>query len=324
MPQRAELHAHLGSSVDPPILWSLAHAQGIKLPSKNYWDFDRMITMSDTQKNSTLDDMHNNFFYWTEMIQSSPLAVEESVKNVIGGGYRKCNLIVQELRFNPMFRNRGGEQDLDHIIMAALRGMDKAILEYPQVKAGIILMMDRTLSRKHNEIILEKALAYKNRGVVGIDLGGPQRDDFKMEDYVSLFKKAKRAGLGVTIHTGEERAIDELAYVVTKIKPHRIGHGLLCVFDDAVMRAIVRNNIVLETCPTSNLRNSKIKDVGALRSLIRTYIEKGIMFTINTDGPEMYRTNMHKEERFLIENDILSEKELRICRKHSFKARFVS
>ena len=49
---------------------------------------------------------------------------------VIGGAYRKNNVTGLELRFNPMKRNRGGEQDLDHIIAAAVRGMDRAVLEY--------------------------------------------------------------------------------------------------------------------------------------------------------------------------------------------------
>ena len=125
---QAELHAHLGSSVAPAILWSIAHRQGIKLPSKNYWDFEEMITMGDKRKNRDLDEMHNNFFHWTELIQSSPEAIQESVKSVIGGGYRACNITLQELRFNPMFRNRGGERDLDHIIMSAIWGVEQAIL----------------------------------------------------------------------------------------------------------------------------------------------------------------------------------------------------
>src|SRR3989344_3395487 len=141
---RAELHTHLGASVDPAILWSIAHRQGIKLPSKNYWDFEGLITMSGKERNKNLNEMHYGFYHWTELIQSSTEAIEESVKSVIGGGYRKCNLVLQELRFNPMKRNRGGERDLDHILMSALWGLDKATLEYPQVKAGIILMMDRT------------------------------------------------------------------------------------------------------------------------------------------------------------------------------------
>ena len=61
---------------------------------------------------------------------------------VIGGAYRKNNITTIELRFNPMKRNRGGEQDLDHIISAAIRGMDRAMLEYP-VTPGLILCLDR-------------------------------------------------------------------------------------------------------------------------------------------------------------------------------------
>ena len=45
-----------------------------------------------------------------------------------------------------MKRNRGGERDLDHIIMAAVRGLDRAALEFPRVRAGLILMMDRTFN----------------------------------------------------------------------------------------------------------------------------------------------------------------------------------
>lgn len=323
MPERAELHTHLGSAVNPPILWSLAHAQGIKLPSKNYWEFEDMITMRGSEYNTSLDEMHNNFFRWTELIQSSPLAVEESVKNVIGGGYRKCNLILQELRFNPMFRNRGGEQDLDHIIMAALRGMDKAILEYPQVRAGIILMMDRTLDFKQNQIILKKAIKYKNRGIIGIDVAGPQRESFSIEKHTPLFEEARSAGLGITIHTGEEGDLDELKYVVDVIKPDRIGHGILCVKDKEIMKTIKENNITLEICITSNLRNKKVKNVAEIKKIIKTLIKNEVKFTLNTDGPEMYQTNIYKEQIFAIEKNILTEEQIKQCTKNAFAASFI-
>ena len=91
----------------------------------------------------------------------------------IGGAYRTQNITTLELRFNPMKRNRGGERDLDHIIMAASRGLDRAALEYPQVRAGLILMMDRTFTHEQNEVIVEKAIRYADRGVVGVDIAGP-------------------------------------------------------------------------------------------------------------------------------------------------------
>ena len=120
----AELHCHLGGAVTPAIMWGIAHSQGIKLPTKDYWEFRDMITVSPRRNRSF--DGYLQLFHWTELIQSSPLAVERSVYEVVGGAYRKNNVTTMELRFNPMKRNRGGEQDLDHIIAAAVRGMDRA------------------------------------------------------------------------------------------------------------------------------------------------------------------------------------------------------
>ena len=320
---RAELHTHLGAAVDPSILWSIAHRQGIRLPSKNYWDFEDMITMSGAERNRSLDEMHRNFFHWTELIQSSPEALEEAVKSVIGGGYRKCNLVLQELRMNPMFRNRGGERDLDHIIMSALWGLSQALLEYPQVRAGLILMMDRTLNFKQNEIILKKAIKYSQKGIVGVDIGGPERKSFSIKKHEALFRQARAAGLGITIHTGEAGTLAEMRYVVEKIRPERIGHGVKCVQDKNLMADLVANNITLEICPTSNLRNSVVRTLGEMKNIFRTLKRNKVKFTINTDGPEMYRTNIYKEQEFLRKNKILNRKEIAQATKWAFESSFI-
>lgn len=321
--KRAELHTHLGSSVDPVIMWTIAHQQGIKLPAKEYWDFEAMITMTADKKNKDLDEMTDNFFHWTQLIQSSPDAIETSTHSVIGGGYRKCNLVVQELKINPMRRNRGGERDLDHIILAALWGMKRATLEYPQVKAGIILEMDRTFTLEQNEIILNKAIKYAGEGVVGIDISGPDRDSFSMEAHVPFLEKARSAGLGITLHTGETGTTDELEYVVDTLKPPRIGHGIAAVKNPELMKKIADAGIVLEICPTSNLRNSMVKDVAELKDIIQALLKHNIKLTINTDGPEMYRTNVVKEEEFLMQENILTEKEVAQCRENAFEATFI-
>lgn len=320
---KVELHAHLGSSVAPSILWSIAHRQGIKLPSKNYWDFEAMITMDETRKNKDLDDMHNHFFHWTELIQSSPEAIQESVKSVIGGGYRACNIVLQELRFNPMFRNRSGERDLDHIIMSATWGLQQAILEYPQVQAGLIVMMDRMFDYEKNAIIIKKAIKYKNNGIVGVDIAGPERKIFSMEKHLALFQDARKAGLGITVHTGEAGSLEELRFVVEEIRPHRIGHGILCVKDVKLMKKIREQNIVLETCPTSNFKNSVVKSVKQMKEIYKTLLKNKIKFTINTDGPEMYRTNVLKEEEFLVKNGILTKIQIDQCTKWAFEASFI-
>ena len=320
---RAELHTHLGAAVDPVIMWTIAHRQGIRLPVKEYWDFENMITMGPDTKNEGVQDMDNKYYHLTELIQSSPEAIEEAVHSVIGGGYRKCNLVLQELRFSPMKRNRTGERDLDFIILAALWGMRRAMIEYPQVTAGLIVALDRTFTPTQNAITLEKAIRYKGDGIIGIDMCGPDRDAFSMKDHEPLFARAREAGLGLTIHAGETGNLEELRYVVSHIRPERIGHGLAAAQDKQLMKDIVKQGIVLELCPTSNLRNSVVKDVAELRTIIRTFIDNGVRFTVNTDGPEMYRTSVVKEEEFLVAENIMTAAEIAQCTKWAFEATFI-
>ena len=96
-----ELHVHVGSAVDPPIMWEIAHEQGIKLPTKNYWEFEKLITVEGT----TTHENYLALFHWTELIQSSPEAIETSVYSMASGAYRKNNITTLEIRFNPMKRN---------------------------------------------------------------------------------------------------------------------------------------------------------------------------------------------------------------------------
>src|SRR6059036_765614 len=246
----AELHTHLGGSVASDILWSLAHEQGIALPVRDYWEFDRLVTVSDPRGVESLEAL-DQIYRWTELIQSSPLAVERSVHAAIGGAYRSQGITTLEVRFNPMKRNRGGERDLDHIILAAIRGLDRASLEYPQVHAGLILMMDRTFSEHQNSVIIEKAIGWAPRGIVGIDIAGPRpggaRYDYRQ--VVPMVETARDAGLGVTIHVGEEggeigRA--EIGEVIETLRPDRIGHGILAAGDEELMSALRDAEIVLE------------------------------------------------------------------------------
>jgi adenosine deaminase len=323
----AELHTHLGGAVASDILWSLAHEQGIALPVKDYWEFDRLVTVSDPQGVENLDAL-NEIYRWTELIQSSPLAVERSVHAAIGGAYRSQGITTLELRFNPMKRNRGGERDLDHIIMAATRGLDRASLEYPQVRAGLILMMDRTFTERQNAVIVEKAIRYRERGIVGIDIAGPRpsEDPYPYRDLAPLIEEAREARLGVTIHVGEEggdRGIREIAEVVDALRPERIGHGILAAHDPELMAALAGAGIVLEICPTSNLLTKALPDEGAIRQTFRAFVEHGVAFTIATDGPEMMRTHLRDELELLRRIGALDDEELAQANSRGHEASFV-
>jgi adenosine deaminase len=301
-----ELHCHLGGAVAPAIMWGIAHSQGIRLPTKDYWEFRDMITVSPRRGRSF--DGYLQLFHWTELIQSSPLAVERSVYEVVCGAYRKNNVTTMELRFNPMKRNRGGEQDLDHIISAAIRGMDRAKLEYP-ILPGLILCLDRAFPYALNEIIAEKAIAYHPRGVVGVDIAGPEAASFRARDYRRLFDRCRRAGLGLTVHTGESGPVEEIGDVIEALEPARIGHGVKAAYDPRTMALIRERGITLEICPTSNLNTRVVSGWDEFRWIFDSFRRNNVRFTINTDGPEMLKTYIRDELSMLGRLGILSVEE---------------
>jgi adenosine deaminase len=324
----AELHTHLGGSVASDIMWSLAHEQGIALPVKDYWEFDRLVTVSDPRGVDGLDAL-NEIYHWTELIQSSPLAVEQSVHGAIGGAYRSQGITTLELRFNPMKRNRGGERDLDHIILAAIRGLDRASIEYPQVRCGLILMMDRTFTHEQNGIIVEKAIRWASRGVVGIDIAGPRPGGarYAYRDLAPLVEEARAAGLGVTIHVGEEgdeHGLAEVGEVVENLRPDRIGHGILAAKDPELMAAIRELEIVLEVCPTSNLLTGALAGEDEVRFTFRQFLDHGVPFTVATDGPEMMQTHLRDELELLLRIEAADEDDLRAANARGHEASFIA
>lgn len=77
------------------------------------------------------------------------------------------------------------------------------------------------------------------------------------------------------------------------------------------MRTLREQGVVLEICPTSNLLTKAIEDEDALRDVVRTLADRGVRFTIATDGPEMMQTHLSDELELLERIGALTADELR-------------
>jgi adenosine deaminase len=321
-PPLAELHVHVGAAVEPSMLYSMAHAQGIRLPVSGYWGFVDLVTAHPDRVKT--HEGYLALFHWTELIQSSPDAMAACVQSVIGGGYRHANIDLVELRFCPAKRNRGRELDMDHIILSALHGMQRALLEYPEVRAGLIFSCDRSLLPEVNAAIVRKAIRYKEMGVVGVDLAGPDARAWGgVRTLERSFAEAREAGLGLTFHTGEIAGSEqEIAEVLERIRPDRIGHGVRAAWHPTLLEQLHRDGVVLELCPTSNLRTRAIADLDEYRFVVGRLLEFGVPFTLNTDGPEFLVTDLPSERALLRDAGILDDAALartdRVARQASF------
>jgi len=141
-----------------------------------------------------------------------------------------------------------------------------------------------------------------------------------------MIEEARAAGLGVTIHVGEEGAEHgrtEIGEVLEVLRPDRIGHGILAAGDRGLMTALRECEVVLEICPTSNLLTKALPDDAAVRDVIRTFVDHGVQFTIATDGPEMMRTHLRDEFELLLRVGALTQEELQEANRRGHEASFV-
>jgi len=314
----AELHAHLGGGVDPATMWELAREQGIRMPYEDYWSFAAATNIGSGTHG--LDGL-NRVYEFTELIQSSPEGVFRAVYAMVGGAYRSQRITTHEVRFNPAKRNRGGERDLDAIVMAAVHGLDRATLDYP-VRAGLILMMDRTFTAKLNAAVVERAIRFSDRGVVAIDIGGPRPGGPEARyDYSQLRPLVDRArdhGLRVTFHVGEEgvNAADPRPHIeemhqVLDLEPDRIGHGIMAAYDQELRARVREQDIVLELCPTSNMRTAAVRDQEQMGEIVYELASDGVPLVVATDGPEMIGTRLRAEYAMLVRLGALTREQAR-------------
>ncbi|HET9947209.1 MAG TPA: adenosine deaminase [Patescibacteria group bacterium] len=319
----ADLHVHTRPSISPAVYWRLAHEQGIKLPKKDYEEFAEYITLS-PEKKMTLNDYFSEIYHTLLYKLSSGTIIQERVFYEIFTGAYRNNVHLIELRTDIMKVNNNGEQDLDAIVMAMLRGMERALLEYPKLSAGLIFSLAREFSLEKNTIMIEKAIKYRKRGVVAIDFAGPATASFHYKHYKDIVEKAKKAGLKVTAHAGEIEEANDMWEALEFIQPQRIGHGIKAAYDKKLMAELAKREVVLEVCPMSNLMTKAVKNLEEIEWIFKTFLENKVRFTINTDWPEVIQgAHQWRQYQMLKENNILTDEQLNHCNKIAFDSTFI-
>jgi adenosine deaminase len=131
----------------------------------------------------------------------------------------------------------------------------------------------------------------------------------EVEGYRDLFARARAAGLGTTVHTGETAytAVPGVLAVLSKLAPARIGHGVAAASSDEAVRKLAESGVVLEICPSSNLRTRAVSGLGELGRALAKFEEAGVRYTINTDGPYLLNTHLRLEYQMLLDAQILTE-----------------
>lgn len=133
---------------------------------------------------------------------------------------------------------------------------------------------------------------YRDRGVVGVGLGG-RKEIGRLRELAPAFATARDEGLAVVPHAGEMAGAESVREAMDVLRPVRIRHGVRAVEDPALVAELVEGEVVLDVCPTSNVRT------GAVASLeehpLPVLIAAGVRCTVSTDDRAMFGNDLSRE-----------------------------
>lgn len=275
---KVELHVHLQGSVRPETLLKLARRHDIAIPARtadelwtwySYRDFDHFISIYDVicECFRTPDDIE--------------LVTREFLQNQAAQNIRHS-----EATYTPNRRMPFAEQ------LAAInraRAWAEAALG---VTMGIVIDIPVEVTPQEGELIARWAISGMDDGVVAFGLGGGESIELARK-HAGAFRLTRAAGLPSVPHAGETTGADTIWAALTELDAVRLGHGVRCLEDPALVNELRRRGVTLEVCPTSNVLLGVVPTL-ADHPLPRL-IEAGLKVTVNTDDPPMFGITLVEE-----------------------------
>lgn len=285
---KIELHRHLEGSLRLETLVDLAEETDLALPRYDIDIMRPLVQMMAHEERSASQFLSK--FSVLRQFYRSPEVIERITYEIVEDA-AKDNIKYLELRFTPNALCNISDLTLEDVVPLVCDAGNFAAKEF-----GIMIRFIVSLNR-HERVelgtsVLRAALANRHKGIVGIDLAGDE-SQFSGLEFRPLFKRAKEAGLGITIHAGEWGGVESIWNAVGNLGADRIGHGVALLDDPAMLQVILDRGVALEVCPTSNYLSGVVDSMAT--HPIQTLTDAHVLTTINTDDPLICDVTLSQE-----------------------------
>ena len=155
--------------------------------------------------------------------------------------FRADGVVYLELRTTPISSALVTRDEYVNLVLSCIEKFEHR----DEMVTYLIFSVDRRNKAEQAIEVVDLALKFRNRGVVGIDLcGDPAKGD--VSTFAPAFAKAKKAGLKITLHLAEIAASsskNELE-ILLSFRPDRLRH-VICVPEE-VKRKIEQGRLGLK------------------------------------------------------------------------------
>jgi len=280
-PPKLELHVHLEGTVQPATLLAVARHNGIRLPA------DTVDGLASLYRFTSLSDFITTWITTTNCLRTADDFRRITVDYI--GQVAEQGAVYVEAIFSPAERAQRGV-DWHDMFTGYCEGASEA-----EERFGVTVRLTPDLYRGVDVALAEEcarvAAGYADRGVVGLGIGG-KPSAAPLAAYDRALKIAADAGLAFLPHAGETDDAESVRDVMP-YGPRRIRHGIGAWRDPGLLAEIVDRGIVLDVCPTSNLRTGAVPDLAA--HPLPRLLTAGVRCTVGTDDPAMFGTDLRRE-----------------------------
>jgi len=296
---KAELHLHLGGSYPLSYLKTIATPQEFIALQKGIDLFADGV------------DYKQCFFVFNFINK-----IINTNKRVEDGAYFLCKELQKD---NVTYVEiRTGLKDLENgfegYLNAVINGIKRAA--QPNFEAKILLSLKRKSTPECAQKTVDLALKYRDKGVVGIDIGDSSVDG-NIINILPILVSAKAKGIPFVVHMGESPQETDQMLLLQHLEPVRIGHGVY--LSSKAVRWIKNHNIPLEVCLSSSVCARMVKQ-HALHPGLKFYSE-GHPVAVCTDDPLIFKVNLSQEYDFFLNETEISFDQLKELIKCSYNYR---
>lgn len=279
---KIELHVHLEATVRPARLLEIARRNDVRLPAKSeagLLRFCRFTTFDHFLRvwiKTTGALRHERDFHQIVVDYAADLAAQ-------GCLYAEALFSPSE----PMVRGTPWQESFE----GYCSGADEAREVY-----GVDIRFTPDITRDFPVEIAEHlvrwAVRYRERGVVGVSLGGSEHR-YPAELFARPFAQAREGGLRAAPHAGEVAGPASVRAALDVLHADRLRHGVRAVEDSALLDEIAARGIVCDVTPTSNVL------LGVVSSLaehpLPRMLAAGVRCSISSDDPVLMGTSLSRE-----------------------------
>ncbi len=271
---KVELHLHIEGTLEPELMFRLAERNGVTLPYPDVEAVRAAYQFEDLQ--SFLD-----LYYQGAQV----LLEEQDFYDLTWAYLEHChadNVLHTEIFFDPQTHTDRGVP-FEKVIRGIRRALDDG-RERLGISSELILSFLRHLSEESAFQTLEEAMPWREQFIgVGLDSGEVGNPPEKFE---RVFAKARKLGLRVVAHAGEEGPPEYIWQALDLLKVERIDHGVRSLEDPALVERLRDSGMPLTVCPLSNVKLrvfERMEDHNLLRLM-----EAGLKVTVNSDDPAYF------------------------------------